>query len=76
MLNKRISYLVQNLTETQKKVFYKNIELWEKTALLNGRPQHFDSFEIDKIEIINAWESFIDDLQSTQFDDSIKIVSP
>ena len=40
----------------------------EKTVELNGRPQHFDSFEVDTHMLMQEWFYFLEDMNTIEFD--------
>jgi hypothetical protein len=52
--HEKIENVLSKITEEQIRLFEENIELWEKTAALNGRPQHFDSFHVDSAMLKHA----------------------
>lgn len=67
----KIEVLLQQMTEDQKDLFFYNLELWKKTVQLNGRPQHFDSFDVDKSMVIQDWYYFLEDLNTLEFEENI-----
>ncbi len=70
-MREKIENLMNNLTEEQREVFNRNILLWEKTAELNGRPQHIDSFEVDEHMLMQEWYYLLEDINSLQFDSDL-----
>ncbi|MCK9195477.1 MAG: hypothetical protein M0P16_00670 [Syntrophales bacterium] len=70
-LHEEIDNLLSKLTDKQRRLFAHNIEMWRKTAALNGRPQNFDSFEVDSSELMQGWKAFIEDVYAIEFDSEI-----
>jgi len=70
-LYEKIDNVLSKMTEEQSRLFAKNLELWEKTADLNGRPQHFDSFEVDSHMLKQGWYNFLEDINSIEFDPNL-----
>jgi hypothetical protein len=70
-LKEQIENLVNKLTAAQRELFDRNIALWEKTAELNGRQQHFDSFEVDESMLMQEWYYLLEDINAIEFDPGI-----
>lgn len=63
-----VDEIVNNLTEPQNKLFNETIFLWKRISELNGRPQNFDSFDVDKNMLIQEWNLLHDKICSVAFD--------
>ena len=59
---KLIISITEKLTDLQKELFMKNIDLWNKTASMNARAKHFDSFDIDNCELRDGWHYFSEEI--------------
>lgn len=70
-LKEQIENILSKLTDDQRELFARNINLWEKTAELNGRPQHFDSFEVDTHKLMQEWYFILEDMNTIEFDSEI-----
>ncbi len=64
----RIDNLLKVFTENERELFERNIDLWEKTAKLNGRPQHLDSFDVDLAMVNHEWYYLLEDINSIEYD--------
>ena len=61
-LHEILEDVLSKMTKEQSQLLAKNLELWEKTVNLNGRPQHFDSFEVDSNMLKHEWYNFLEDI--------------
>jgi len=63
----KIDNIFGALTEKQRDLFDRNIEMWEKTSKLNGRSQSSDGFEVDSCMLMKEWEALIEDIYAIEF---------
>lgn len=66
-----IHSFLHRMTQSQRLLFEHNLKLWEKTVELNGRPQHFDSFDVDLHMLSQEWHHFLEDVSSIDFDPNL-----
>ena len=66
-----IKSLMQQMTDEQQAIFVTNLDLWEKTVQLNNRPQHFDSFDVDKSMLLQEWFYLLEDINSLNFEENL-----
>ena len=72
----RIDNLLKVFTENQRELFERNIDLWEKTAKLNERSQHFDSYDVDLAMLMHEWDLFMENIKTIEFDSTTSLTMP
>lgn len=70
-LSEEIDNILSKMTQGQRLLFEDNLKLWEKTVELNGRPQHFDSFDVDLNRLKQEWHHFLEGVNLINFDPSL-----
>lgn len=63
--------LIRKMTNDQQTIFLSNLDLWKKTAEMNNRPQHFDSFDVDLSMLLQEWYYLLEDINSLDFAENL-----
>ena len=67
----KMENILNSATYEQKTLIERTIDLWGRTVALNGRPQHFDSFDTDKAEIFQEWYFLLEEINNIDFGSNI-----
>ncbi len=66
-------FLMRNMTDAQKSLFLENLDLWEKTAQMNNRPQHFDGFDVDLQMLLQEWKYLLENILNLEFSEKVSL---